>query len=204
LDLFIRKHFSWSIWLNTFAQGNPFHNSMHSSSSLEDLLLPGTGRDHAEMLVDAALQNRDFFTSLVKVYLSNAEPHSRKAAWAIDLCVEKEPELISSWTGEMIRMLEKFSHDGLKRHTLRMLMHVPLPEEDLGTLVKICFEWLVTASESVAVKVYSMELLYRVSQQEPDLKKELADSIEWRLEEENAGFRNKGLKILKKLSREIG
>jgi hypothetical protein len=104
----------------------------------------------------------------------------------------------------MIRMLEKFSHDGLKRHTLRMLMHVPLPEEELGTLVKTCFEWLVTPSESVAVKVYSMEILYRVSQSEPDLKKELADSIEWRLDEENAGFRNKGRKILKKLSREIG
>jgi hypothetical protein len=177
---------------------------MLSSSSLEDLLIPGTGRDHADMLVEAAMQNRDFFNSLVKVYLSNTEPHSRKAAWAIDLCVEKDPELISPWTGEMIRMLEKFSHDGLKRHTLRMLMHVPLPQENLGTLVKICFEWLVTASESVSVKVYSMELLYRVSQQEPDLKKELADSIEWRLEEENAGFRNKGLKILKKLSREIG
>jgi hypothetical protein len=177
---------------------------MLSSSSLHELLLPGTGRDHADMLVEAALQNRDFFNSLVTVYLANTEPHSRKAAWAVDLCVEKEPGLIHPWIGEMIQMLEKFSHDGLKRHTLRMLMHVPLPEEELGTLVKMCFEWLVTPSASVSVKVLSMEILYRVSQSEPDLKKELADSIEWRLEEENAGFRNKGLKILKKLSREIG
>lgn len=177
---------------------------MLSSSSLQDLLVPGTGRDHADMLVEAALQNSEFFASLVKVYLSNTEPHSRKAAWVIDLCVEKDPGMISPYIGEMIRMLEKFSHDGLKRHTLRMLMHVPLPEEELGTLVKTCFEWLVTPSESVAVKVYSMEILYSVSQSETDLKKELADSIEWRLDEENAGFRNKGLKILKKLSREIG
>ena len=104
----------------------------------------------------------------------------------------------------MIRMLEKFSHDGMKRHTLRMLMHVPFLNRNWEPLSRPALNGLSSASESVAVKVYSMEILYQVSQSEPDLKKELADSIEWRLDEENAGFRNKGSKILKKLSREIG
>jgi hypothetical protein len=48
-----------------------------------------------------------------------------------------------------------------------------------------------------------MEILYRISQVEPDMKKELADSIEWRMNEETAGFRNRGQKLLKKLYMEL-
>jgi hypothetical protein len=48
-----------------------------------------------------------------------------------------------------------------------------------------------------------MEVLYRISQVEPDLKKELADSIEWRLHEESAGFKSRGRKLLTKLYSEM-
>jgi len=48
-----------------------------------------------------------------------------------------------------------------------------------------------------------MELLYRISQQEPEMKKELADSIEWRMQEEKPGFRSRGKKLLKRLHHEL-
>ena len=67
---------------------------LSSSSSLQDLLIPGTGRGHADMLVEAALNNPDFFQAWWMPTLPNTEPYSRKAAWAIDLCVEQNPELI--------------------------------------------------------------------------------------------------------------
>ena len=94
--------------------------------------------------------------------------------------------------------LSYFPLDVLKRHSLRMLSRCPLPSGDLGPLINICFNWLTSAGESVAVKVFCMEILYRISQSEPELKKELADSIEWRMQEETAGFKNRGMKILKK------
>jgi hypothetical protein len=69
--------------------------------------------------------------------------------------------------------------------------------------MNMCFDWLVSAKESVAVKVYAMEILYRISQVEPELKKELADSIEWRISEGTPGFKHRGLKTLKKLYKEM-
>jgi hypothetical protein len=48
-----------------------------------------------------------------------------------------------------------------------------------------------------------MEILYRITRIEPDLKKELADSIEWRMNEETAGFKNRGQKMINRLYREI-
>jgi hypothetical protein len=84
-----------------------------------------------------------------------------------------------------------------------MLARSPLPEEQLGLLITLCFDWLTSSKESVAVKMFSMEILYRISQQEPEMKKELADSIEWRMQEETPGFRAHGKKLLKQLYREL-
>jgi hypothetical protein len=122
----------------------------------------------------------------------------------VDTVAEQLPDLLLPHLTEIIEMLTEFSHDGLKRHSLRMLSRSPLPgEESLGKLIRISFDWLLAPSESIAVKVYCMELIYRISQEEPDLKKELADSIEWRIGEESAGFQNRGSKLIRKLRLEI-
>ena len=173
---------------------------MNAPKTLKELLQKGMGRDRADVAADAVEQRPELFPELVSIYLGKEEPASRAAAWAVDLCVERHPEWIFPYIEEMAAALPRFRHDAFKRHTLRMLMRLPLPEKELGILLNICFEWLTSPNEAVAQKVYAMEILYRAAQAEPDLRQELADSISWRLDEETAGFRNRGLKILKKLS----
>lgn len=176
---------------------------MSTPKTLRELLGKGMGRNRADVVTDAVEQRPELFPDLVAIYLANQEPASRVAAWAVDLCVERHPEWIHPYLGTMARALPSFGHDALKRHTLRMLMRLPLPQDevDLGILVSTCFEYIVSPKEAAAQKVYAMEVLYRVTLLEPDLKQELIDSISWRLSEESAGFRNRGLKIIKKLSR---
>jgi hypothetical protein len=174
---------------------------MEPPKTLTELLAKGAGRNRADVVSDAVEQRPELFPELVGIYLANEEPVSRVAAWAVDLCAERHPEWMQPYIGKMAGALPGFGHDALKRHTLRMLMRLPLPEAELGTLMNVCFGYITSGKEAVAQKVYAMEVLYRIAQTEPDLKKELADSISWRMGEETAGFRNRGLKILKKLSR---
>jgi hypothetical protein len=177
---------------------------MSNSQNLEDFLLLEMSRRNTDLVADLICQNHELFAALFQIYLRNEEPVSRRAAWVIDTVTENYPELIAPHLGKMIEMLPEFHHDGLKRHSLRMLARSPFPPgDDLGKMISICFDWLLSPSESVSVKVYSMEILYRISQVEPDMKKELADSIEWRMNEETAGFRNRGQKLLKKLYMEL-
>lgn len=174
---------------------------MNPPKTLKELLLKGEGRNRADVVSEAVEQRPELFTELVTIYLGSEEKASRVAVWAVDLCVERHPEWILPHIEEMAAALPKFRHDAFKRHTLRILMRSPLPVHGLSTLINTCFEWLTSQGEAVAQKVYSMEVLYRISQIEPDIKQELYDSIQWRMEEETAGFRNRGMKILKKLSR---
>jgi len=177
---------------------------MNTGSSLDEFLLLEMSKRNTDLVAGLIIQKPALFDELFRIFASNKEPVSRRAAWVIDSVSEKHPELIEPHLDDIIELLSTFDHDGLKRHSLRMLARSPFPSERyLGKLIKICFDWLLSPNEAVAAKVYCMEILYRVSQVEPDLRKELADSIEWRLNEETPGFKNRGEKMLKKLYMEI-
>jgi hypothetical protein len=177
---------------------------MNKATSLNEFLLMEMSRQNTDRVADLVVQKTELFEELFSVYIRNEEPISRRAAWVIDIVSEKHPELIDSRIDEIVKMLPQFSHDGLKRHSLRMLSRSPLPTGDrLGELMTICFDWLLSPSEAVAAKVHCMDILFRISEIEPDLKKELADSIEWRMNEGTPGFKNHGIKVLKKLYGEL-
>ncbi len=163
----------------------------------------GYGRANADRLVEIIIQRPELFTELIEIYFANEEPASRRIVWAIDLYAETYPEALFPFIDKIVDHLPEFNHDGLKRHSLRMLARSPLPEANQGQLITICFDFLLSSSETPAVKVYAMETLYRISIKEPALKQELIDSIEWRAEEESAGVRNRGQKILKRLYQEL-
>lgn len=172
--------------------------------ALNEFLLMEMSRRNTDLVADLVVQKTELFEELFSVFLQNEEPISRRAAWVIDIVSEKHPELIDSRIDEIVKMLPEFNHDGLKRHSLRMLSRSPLPTGNrLGELMTICFDWLLSPREAVAAKVYCMDILYRMSETEPDLKKELADSIEWRMNEGTPGFKNHGIKVLKKLYWEL-
>ncbi|MDP1620813.1 MAG: hypothetical protein Q8M08_00595 [Bacteroidales bacterium] len=150
------------------------------------------------------MQQPAFFTELFAIFAGNQEPASRRAVWVVDTVSEKNPQFIAPFLNDIVDMLPSLGHDGLKRHAMRILARSPLPTNNrLARLIKVSFEWLLSPQEAIATKVHCMEALYRISQTEPDLKKELADSIELRLNEETPGFKNRGQKLLKKLYAEI-
>jgi hypothetical protein len=176
---------------------------MSGNESLTDLLMVENSRRNTDLIADLVFNKPELFDELVSIYLRNEEPVSRRAVWVVDTVAEKNPHLLDSYLETIVEALPRFDHDGLKRVSLRMLSRSPLPQNQLGELINLCFDWLVSPKETVAVKVYAMEILYRISQVEPDLKKELADSIEWRIAEGTPGFKNRGLKTLKKLYKEM-
>ena len=171
--------------------------------SLRELIMVENSRRNTDLVADLILKKPDLFEDLFTIYLLNEEPISRRAAWIVDTISEKRPELVIPYVDIMVENLPGFSHDGMKRSTLRMLTQLPLPLKEPGVLLDVCFDWLTSRDESVAVKVYAMDILYLFTTVEPDLKKELADSIEWRMQEESAGFNAHGKKILKKLYAEM-
>jgi hypothetical protein len=174
------------------------------NESLESMLMQEMSRRNIDMVVALLEKEPLFFHELFRIFLRNEDPVSRRAAWAIDLFSEKQPALLEPYIPELTGRLPAFTHDGMKRHSLRMISRSPLPDSNhTALLISLCFDWLVSGKEAIACKVHCMDILYKISQTEPDLKKELADTIEWRIEEESAGFKSHGTKMLRKLYKEL-
>ncbi len=173
-------------------------------SSLTELLLIEMSRRNTDLIANIIFQKPELFDELMSIFLTGPDPANRRAAWVADIVSEKRPDLMRPHLHKLAAGLSIPGHNALKRHTLRILARSPLPETELlGGIINICFDWFTSPSIPAAPKVFCMELLYRISEIEPDLKMELADSIEWRMNEGTPGFRIRGRKILGKLLREI-
>jgi len=122
-----------------------------------------------------------------------------RSCWIIDTASEEFPDLLIDKIPELITSLLTTNNSSLKRHFTRMLCRYKIPEEYLGAVVNRSFE-LLSPAEPPAVRVFAMQLLFNVTQDLPDLKRELICVIEALVEEGGSvGFINRSGKLLRKL-----
>jgi hypothetical protein len=168
-----------------------------------ELLLKGNSRSYTDFVADIVTKRPELISELWEIYLAAEEPVSRRAAWIIDTASENKPDWVSPFLPELIHKLPQFNHDGLKRHALRMIARMPLPDGLEGELLSITFEWLLSVNESVAVKMYCIQILYRLSEKEPDILQELYDTIEFQMDDGTPGFRGIGSKMMRLIDKDI-
>ncbi|MEI6059234.1 MAG: hypothetical protein WCR72_00930 [Bacteroidota bacterium] len=171
--------------------------------NFRELLLKGNSRSYTDFVADIVIKRPELVGELWEIYLSAEEPVSRRAAWIIDTASEDKPDWVQPYLPALIGKLPGFLHDGLKRHALRMIARLPFPVGVEGELLKITFDWLLSPAESVAVKMHCMQILYRLSETEPDILQELYDTIEFQMEDATPGFRSIGSKMMQQIDKDI-
>jgi hypothetical protein len=76
-----------------------------------------------------------------------------------------------------------------------------IDEKHHGTLADHCFSALSSGESAIAIKAYSMEILYKLAVIYPQLANELAASIRILMEDGSAGIVSRGNMILKKITK---
>lgn len=74
-----------------------------------------------------------------------------------------------------------------------------VPEEDKGMAIDMMFGWLVDTKVGVHIKSVSLEVLYDLTKEYPELKNELKLCLEDQLDKNTDSFKKKAKGILKKL-----
>jgi hypothetical protein len=158
----------------------------------------------AEIVAENVGDNPEHFKKLMELSFSGKEKISMRASRVAIFCIQKYPHLIDPYLNKIIRKLPE--DESVRKNFMKILAETPLDfsEEQLGILVETCFEMLMNDRSSIANKVYSMELLYKISELEPDLKTELIAAIEEQIPASSSGVKTIGQRLLKKLYRETG
>jgi hypothetical protein len=178
----------------------------HSGSSantveyLKEEILKEHSKRQAAKIANWIGNDKRRFKKLMELFLQGDYRVTQRSAWIVGECVDRFPFLIAPWLGAMIgRMQEPDVHGAVKRNVVRILQFVEIPPSLLGTVVSLCFKYLGSADEAIAVKALSMTVLLNASKKEPDLRNELKSLIEHMMPNAPPAIIARARKVLKQL-----
>lgn len=160
--------------------------------------------ENIEVAILEIINKPEYFRILLDIAFYNKEQKSWRAAYVVDKIHDTNPELLLPFFDEMIIQLTKEKSSSKKRHYLKLLSMNDVAKKHQGILVDFCLEAFTSAKEPVAVRVHAMQILYNISENEPDLKPEILSVIEHEMKyHASAGITSRGSKLAKKLHGQI-
>jgi hypothetical protein len=162
-----------------------------------------SSRINADLLVEKFEDDRNVFKTLLDVTYQDTYPLSMRSSRVIWLIGKKYPGFIKPYLPDMIKRLPRFKVDAVRRNILTILIEVPLPDIDLGKLFDVCYLWLQSDKEPVAIRGNSVTVLYKISEIQPELKGELIELFESLLPCSSRGIETRIKDMINRLNRDI-
>lgn len=142
----------------------------------------------------------DRFAQLVAHFVHGKVRVTHHASHAINRCIHKHPHLIAPHLRNFTDLLATPINDTVKRNIVRTFQFIDLPEELLGDVFDNCAVLLNNPNEAVAIRAFSMTVLFNICRQYPELKEELKAMLLLAIENsDKPGILNRGRKTLKAL-----
>lgn len=156
-------------------------------------------RDRRDKIVNWIGKNDLRFNSLMKLFLEGEYRLTQHAAWPVSYCIHQHPEFAKRYMGKFIKLLEDSkSHPAVRRNIIRLLQFTEIPKKFQGQLMDLCFQFIQSSVEAIAVKAFALHILENMSETYPEILPELKAIIHSKWDSESPAFRSRAKKILKK------
>lgn len=137
------------------------------------------------------------FDELFALFLQGEYRITQRASWPLSYCVEAHPGFIKKNFDKLLDNLQRPGlHDAVKRNTIRLLQYVTIPEKFQGKVMDICFAYVASPTEAVAVKAFSLTVLGNLAKIYPDILPEIKLLIEEQLPHQTAAFKSRAKHFL--------
>jgi 8-oxo-dGTP diphosphatase len=170
---------------------------------LQDMVYRIMSMQEAEWIATSAVENPAVFDKLLEYSFSGDKKLAFRASWTLTKVCDKFPELIYPHLSWIIDSLNSLDNESAERSFLRIISLSDMERvsgKDHGILADLCFSLLRSGFSAIAVKAYSMEILYKLVLKYPELRNELSATINMLQPEGSAGILARGRQILKKLA----
>jgi len=168
--------------------------------NLRNAILKEHSKKQCAAIVKWIGHDQQRFDELFDLFLNDEYRVVQRAGWPLSYCIEKYPDLIQKHFTRLLKNLDnKGIHDAVKRNTVRLLQYVTIPEKFHGQVMDICFKYIISPTEPVAVKAFSITVLQNLAKQYPEIINEIKLVIEERWDHETVAFRTRAKALLKEL-----
>jgi 8-oxo-dGTP diphosphatase len=161
------------------------------------------GAKKVEWIAASAAENPQIFKKLFGYSFSDDKKLAFHSSWALTKVADNHPDIFIEFVPKIIEALGKLENESTLRSFLRILTLSNISKLDSrhhGRLADYCFSALRSGSSAIAVKAYSMEIIYKIAVIYPELIHELASTINLLHDENSAGIVARGNIILKRLA----
>ncbi len=178
--------------------------SLNDDSDLKAMINKLMSVRETEWIATSAIENPVIFMKLFEYSLSADTKLAFHSSWAMTKVCDKYPDIIYPYLPDMIASLNNLNNESVLRSFLRIisLSKIEKINNSLhGILADFCFNMLKSGFSAIAVKAYSMEILYNLVVIYPELLNELTATINILEGDGSAGIIARGRMILKKLGK---
>lgn len=166
--------------------------------NLREAILKEHSRAQCNNIVNWVGASQQRFDALFKLFLHDEYRVVQRAAWPVSYCVMAHPKFIHKHWAALINNLQKPNlHNAVKRNSIRLLQDIPIPEKYQGSIMDICFNYVASTTEAVAVKAFSLTVLGKLAKQYPEILPEIKLLIETQMPQQTAAFRSRAKVFLK-------
>jgi 8-oxo-dGTP diphosphatase len=161
------------------------------------------GMKEAEWIASSAVDNPVIFKKLLEYSFSDDKNLAFRASWTLTKVCDQYPGLIYPNLPGIIEALQKLNNESVQRSFLRIISLSDISQISIkhhGLLADHCFAALKSGFSAIAIKAYSMEILYKLALIYPELANELAITINMLQAEGSAGIIARGRIILKRIA----
>ncbi len=169
--------------------------------SLSDIVMAEHSRSQADFIADIVISRPQLIKELLDIVLLNHEPISRRASWPLRIISDRDNKLLEPYVHIIIEQLPNIDNVAIRRAFLAVLVNVVIPEEYHGELLQFLSEVLINAGSPVASLIYSADIFYKISMDEPELLNELKLMLELLIPFGTPGVKSKCRKTIKKIEK---
>jgi hypothetical protein len=143
------------------------------------------------------------FSVFIDLALEDEKYYAERASRVICVCSLNFPELFKPHCSRVISALKNLTSEGAMRNFLKALAEVPLKltKKDKSILLNQCFDYLVSNSYPIAVQVFSMQILYNLSHEIPEIGEELYRILEEKMSDASAGYKSRAKRIMMQMKK---
>ncbi len=166
---------------------------------LKEMLSDNSQLMKKEDIVRLIGPDEDTFAELFNMTFSRDMPLCWRSAWILDYLSEMYDWLAVNYIVKAWNEIPYQHPDGVTRSVLRMLARYDIPEQHQGVAAELCMDWLRMESVPVAIKVWSMEIVKKISLIYPELSNEFIMVLKEQAPKNTVAFEARSRKIIKEI-----
>ena len=170
---------------------------------LRSIIISIMGMKNAEWVATSAIDNPAIFKKMLEYSYSDDKKLAFHASWILTKVCDKYPDIIYPYLPGIVETLGRIDNESAQRSFLRIISMSEINKVSVrhhGLLADHCFAALKSGFSAIAIKAYSMEILYKLAVIYPELANELSATINLLQGEGSTGIISRGRMVMEKLA----